>query len=76
MKQHRKAWWRSKTIWFNTGVLFVCTIADNVDRLNGLVGDHLFRVLAFVLPVTGVMLRLMTTQGVHSGKDDGGDETS
>ena len=71
-----KPWWKSKTIWFNalaTIASGVDVLAQNLPVLQGVLPPGTGSALAVAVPVVNVVLRSVTSQGIHAGGDQGQD---
>lgn len=56
-----KAWWQSKTIWFNA-IALVIAVADALQGFLYLADFH--EIFASVVTVGNIILRFVTTQGI------------
>lgn len=63
-----KAWWKSKTLWFNTAVAIGTVVEANVGVLQSSVGPKAYVALAGLVAGVNFVLRFATTQGI--GKDN------
>lgn len=60
-KPTSKAWWKSKTLWFNVAVLALASAETQVGVLKDVLPGNVFTWLVFVLPPINVGLRLIST---------------
>jgi hypothetical protein len=59
-----KAWWKSKTLWFNFIVAALILAEINLHYLEGHLPPWLFAWLAFSLPLINMGLRFVSTHGL------------
>lgn len=59
-----KAWYRSKTLWFNAIVLALAAAETRLQVLQGVLPGGLYAWLAFVLPVGNAALRFITSTAI------------
>lgn len=63
-----KAWWRSKTIWFNAAALSVEVLGvaqASLPKLEGLLPPKLYAFVALALPPANMIIRRFTRQAIH-----------
>lgn len=61
---YRKAWWKSKTIWFNAASAGLIAVEASLHLLQDKVGPYVYLALAGVVAGGNVILRTMTTEGI------------
>ncbi len=64
-----KAWWRSRTLWFNLLAGLLLLAESNLHLLQPLLPVNLYQLAAFVLPMVNLGLRVVTRGPV--GRCDG-----
>jgi hypothetical protein len=61
---HKKPWYRSRTLWFNALCLALAAAEAQVNVLQGVLPGGVYAWLAFVLPVGNAVLRMITSTAV------------
>ena len=56
-----KAFWKSKTLWFNGAALALATAETQLHFLSGILPATLYAGLAFAVPVVNAALRFCST---------------
>jgi hypothetical protein len=67
----KKAWYVSKTIWFNTFVAAMLLAEQNISALQGLLPDSTYKLAAFSVPFVNMLLRVISTKGLAFSQTSG-----
>jgi len=65
-----KAWYTSKTIWFNTFVASMLNFESNLVFVKMVLGENWFGILSIIVPIINIWLRAITTKGVKLNAKD------
>jgi len=61
-----KAWWKSKTLWFNMLVAFGAAAESQLGLLRPFVGEAGYVTLVMMVPAINVGLRFISTTGLEA----------
>jgi len=64
-----KAWFKSKTIWFNIIMSGLVTAEQSFPMLQAYLGESTYGVLLFTLTIGNVLLRSITTTALTTKED-------
>lgn len=59
-----KTMWLSKTLFVNSVIAAMLLAEANISKLQGILPENKYSIVAFVLPLVNLMLRFYTSQGV------------
>ena len=59
-----KAWWKSRTLWFNLIMAGLTTAEASTGMLQAVLPANAYGVLCFVLAVGNAMLRIVSSQAL------------
>lgn len=65
-----KPWFKSRTLWFNGGLLALAAAEAQLGLLKDVLPGGLYTWLAFVLPVGNAFLRVVTTTALAGYQPD------
>lgn len=64
-KKPTKPWYQSKTLWLNFLAAVLVALETNFHLLQSSIGDHAYVAISSVLAGANVVLRMVTTEGIH-----------
>jgi hypothetical protein len=65
-----KVWWASKALWFNFLSAILAGLEMHFRLLQPLFSETLYGAAAFVIAMTNILLRLVTSQPISFGKPE------
>ena len=61
----RKPWYKSKVVWFNAASAALVAVEASIHVLQYAMGPSVYLVMVGIIAAGNVILRTMTTQGLH-----------
>jgi hypothetical protein len=66
-----KVWWASKALWFNFVSVILTGLEMHFRLLQPLFSETLYGAAAFAIAMVNILLRLVTSQPISFGKQEG-----